>query len=96
MTQEQLRQRFQTWMRNTCMAASHLCRDGELYGGVNGCRRFARECAPAILDFGEYGEHNMGSTYSAICVIAYDLRPPVDAGKWLGWMREKLNEMKQK
>lgn len=85
---------FNHWMSATRGAARHLCRDGELYAGVNGCRRFARECAPAILDFGEYGEQHISATYSGICVIAYDLKPPVDAGVWLKWMREKLIEEK--
>jgi len=84
---------FQNWMNLTRNAASHLCCPGNLYAGVDGCRRLARECAPAILDFGEYGRKNISSTYSGICVIAYNLRPPVDAKTWLGWIREKITEM---
>ena len=85
---------FDEWMSATRSAAAHLCRDGELYGGVDGCRRFARECAPAILDFGNEGMKRISSTYSGICVIAYSLKPPVNAGKWLTWMREKIDELK--
>ena len=86
---------FNDWMSKTRAAASHLCVDGGLYAGVDGCRRFARECAPAILDF-EDGFKNISATYSGICVIAYDLRPPVDAKQWLGWIREKLGEEAEK
>ena len=85
---------FDTWMRRTREAAAHLCRDGEVYNGEEGCRRFARECGPAIYDFGEYGEKNISSTYSGICVIAYRLRPPVSAGQWFAWIREGYAEYK--
>lgn len=87
---------FQDWMSRTRTAAAHLCRPDGLYAGVEGCRRFARECAPAILDFGEYGERKISATYSGICVIAYDLRPPVNAAQWLDWMREAVAERKNK
>ena len=88
--------RFQNWMAATREAARHLCRDGELYSGSEGCRRFARECAPAILDFGEYGKKHISATYSGICVIAYDLKPPVNAAAWLNWIREKIAEQKKR
>ena len=93
---EENRNAFQDWMVRTRNAARHLCREDGLYAGESGCRRFARECAPAVLDFGEYGERQIGATYSGICVIAYDLRPPVSAAQWLGWIREVIEEEKNR
>ena len=62
--------------------------------GPDGAKRLGRECGPALLDFGEYGIKNIGATYSAICVIAYQLRPPVDAKIWLSAVREGYERAK--
>lgn len=89
---------FTTWMHIvSSVARTHCLHDG-IYAGTEGCRRFARECAPALLDFADERhapESFLGSTYSGICVIAYNLKPPVDAKDWLKWMRESLEEAKQ-
>lgn len=90
--QKDIDKMFQNWMNATGRAAMHLCVDGELYSGVEGAKRFARECGPAILDFGEYGEKHIGSTYSAICVIAYMLRPPIRANEWFESLREGIRK----
>lgn len=82
-------QRFQEWMRRVAMAvSSHCWSPDSLYYGPEGAKRLGRECGPALLDFGEYGIKNIGSTYGAICVIAYQLRPPVDAKAWLTAVRD--------
>lgn len=86
---------FSDWMRKTARAAMHLCVDGELYSGVEGAKRFAKECGPAILDFGEYGEKNIGSTYSAICVVAYMLKPPISAQEWFERLREGMERARR-
>lgn len=91
-----MEQKFQNWMSAVAHAPAEIFHGEGLYAGVDGCKRLARECASAIPDFGEYGEKNINATYSGICVIAYNLCPPVDAGVWLGWIREKLNELKNK
>lgn len=88
-------QKFQDWLSAVAHAPAEIFHGDGPYVGVDGCKRLARECAPAILDFGEYVEKNINSTYSGICVIAYNLRPPVDAGVWLGWIREKLVELQK-
>ena len=87
---------FRNWMSRVAHAPTELFHGDGIYADANGCKRLAHECATVILDFGEHGEKNINSTYSAICVIAYNLHPPVDAKVWLGWMREKLDEEKQK
>lgn len=78
---------FDHWMHRTAMTASKNCFGGGLYTGKDGARRLARECGYALPDFGEYGDKNAGATYSGICVIAYQLRPPLDAKEWLEIVR---------
>ena len=90
-----LRADFSAWMRRTAMAASAHCYSPDsLFYGPEGAKRLGRECGPALLDFGEYGEKEMGATYSAICVIAYQLRPPIDAKDWLAAVREGYERAK--
>lgn len=65
-------------------AAMWQCHDG-LYVGVEGCKRFARETGAALPDFSrdEKDLKDMcSSTYSGICVIAYQLKPPINANEW--------------
>lgn len=87
--------KFQNWMRSVANAARTHCLDpNSLYYGADGARRPGRECGPALLDFGSYGIKNIGSTYGAICVIAYSLKPPIDAAEWLNAVREGYNKAK--
>lgn len=90
--EQNISEKFNRWMSSTARAAAHLCTGGMLYDGKDGCHRFARECGAALPDFGDYGVNNIGATYGAICVVAYNLRPPVDASDWLEWMREGLRD----
>lgn len=82
---------FGEWMVRTRIAASRHCYGDGIFAGVEGAKRFARECGPALLDF-EDAKHSAESlaqnTYSGICVIAYQLRPPIDAKEWLKNIRE--------
>ena len=82
---------FGEWMIRTRLAASRHCYGGGIFAGVEGAKRFARECGPAVLDF-EDAKHSADSlaksTYSGICVIAYQLCPPIDAKEWLKNIRE--------
>ena len=67
-----------------------------MYFGSDGAKRFARECGYAIPDFTldrEKQDHLISSTYSAICVIAYRLNPPVNAKEWINGMREGRDEV---
>lgn len=79
---------FNSWMSSIAHAAMRICADPDSqYYGVDGAKRLARECGPALLDFPD-GIKNIGSTYSGICVIAYRLNPPIDAKDWLASVRE--------
>ena len=82
---------FTAWMSRVSSAAKHLClQEDGLYYGVEGAKRFARECGPALLDFPD-GEKQAAATYSGICVRAYDLRPPIDAGIWLTELKKGMS-----
>lgn len=87
--------KFNAYMSATARAAiRHTMAHEGLYHGAEGCRRLAREVAPALLDFKDFETNELiKCTYSGICVIAYNLKPPVDAGKWIGWIRERLKEL---
>ena len=85
---------FADWMSTMAQVAMRHClNEGGLYYGVEGAKRFARECGPALLDF-PGGERNAGSTYSGICVRAYDLKPPIDAKAWLMELRKGMDRAK--
>lgn len=83
---------FQNWMRAVSTRAKKLCNNpNDIYYGEDGCRRFAKECGYAIPDFTfdrDIQNEMIQSTYSCICVIAYDLKPPIDAKEWFAKMRE--------
>ena len=85
---------FLNWMTNVRLAAMRHCLDENgIYHGVEGAKRLARECGPALLDFPD-GEKYISSTYSGICVMAYDLRPPIDADVWFAELRKGLEHAK--
>ena len=90
------------YMSNVAHAAMRHClQDGGIYYGEDGCHRLARECGASYCDFERQGADAkdiaslMSATYSGICVIAYGLKPPVDAGTWLGWLREGYEYAKE-
>ena len=85
---------FNHYMERARNAAARHCADGGVYAGAEGAKRLARECGPAMLDFGDYGLRNLGSTYSGICVIAYALKPPIDAKTWLHELRFGMEKAK--
>lgn len=87
---------FRDWMRRVAGAAMCHCADENgLYHGREGALRLARECGPAIPCFHKYGEKNIGATYGAICVIAYNLKPPIDADEWLNALREGMRRARE-
>lgn len=83
---------FNRWMREIANAAVRHCHDG-MYVGEDGAKRFAREVGVALPDFSKDDKdlrYMMPSTYSGICVIAYDLRPPIDSKVWFTEMRKGI------
>lgn len=86
---------FLFWMTRVRLAAMRHCLDPDgIYYGEEGAKRFARECGPALLDFPD-GEKRISETYSGICVMAYDLKPPIDASVWFDEMRKGMRHAKQ-
>lgn len=83
---------FNIWMSQVAHAAFHLCYSPvDPYFGTEGCKQFARECGYAIPDFTmdrKEQDNLISCTYSGICVIAYRLKPPVDAKEWINGVRE--------
>ena len=93
---------FRHWMRSIASAAISHCLDPEgVYFGPDGAKRLARECGYAIPDFTlnkREQDDLISMTYSTICVIAYNLKPPIDASDWLGEMRngrDKVMEIRK-
>lgn len=86
---------FNDWMGRVARAAIRHTFDDGIYAGRAGAIRLARECGPALLDFPD-GIKQIHSTYSGICVIAYNLKPPIDAKEWLTTMREAYMAAKEK
>ena len=86
---------FSCWMTKLRLAAMRHClTKGGLYYGVEGAKRLARECGPALLDFEDY-EDLIDSTYSGICVTAYELRPPISEAVWLSELRRGMERAKR-
>ena len=84
-------------MADISHAATYQCYDG-LYYGEEGAKRFARECGAALPDFSRTEKDlraMCSSTYSGICVIAYRLRPPIDATEWQNGLNEGINKAMQ-
>ena len=92
-------QLFSRYMERVSHGAQRHCLpESGLYHGAEGCHRFANECGYAMRDFERSGidvDSLLKSTYSGICVIAYGLKPPVDAGAWIEWMREGLEKARK-
>lgn len=91
------RNKFRNWMTDISHAATYQCYDGLFYG-EEGAKRFARECGAALPDFSrtEKDLQDMcSSTYSGICVIAYNLRPPIDSKEWRKGLYEGINKAMQ-
>ena len=79
---------FNDWMRYCADSALRQCYEG-CYVGEEGAKRFAREVGPCLLDF---PDAEPGATYSGICVIAYGLKPPIDAKTWLTELHKGMDK----
>ena len=64
------------------------------YSGREGALRLAREYGYGLAEYPEKEAFDaLGRSYGMICVIGYDLKPPLDAKDWV---REVQKEMKRK
>lgn len=83
-------QTYVTAVRNA--AKRHCIAENGIYSGKNGALRLGREFGYGLGDFGQVGYDEIQSTYPALCVISYDLKPPVDASEWIAAVREGFHE----
>jgi hypothetical protein len=67
------------------------------YEGKDGACRLARDIGAGLNDILRQGESlksiksTVSGTYSVICVIFYNLNPPVDAKEWSKQIWSKIN-----
>ena len=75
----------------------HLANDPTgLYSGREGALRLAREYGYGLADYSDKEAFDaLGRSYGLICVIGYDLKPPVDAKEWVREVREAMNKRKE-
>lgn len=65
----------------------------EFYAGAKGAKRFAREFGYGLNDFNLTGKELndvIQSSYSSLCVRAYNLNPPIDAKVWFNEIRSQI------
>lgn len=63
----------------------HCLNPEGMYYGREGALRFAREYAVGLLDFPEKdAREELKCSYGKLCVLCYDLKPPIDASEWIG------------
>ncbi len=61
----------------------NLFAEGGIYHGKEGCLRLAREYGAGLADMPpDVAKDDLLSSYSALCVRAYLLRPPINAKEW--------------
>ena len=63
----------------------------QLYNGENGALRLAREYGYGLNDFNiKEREDVIKSSYSVLCVRFYNLKPPIDAKKWINEINKTI------
>jgi len=56
----------------------------DLYSGKEGCLRLAREYGRGLADYPEKEAlEALRASYGLICVIGYNMKPPIDAKEWV-------------
>lgn len=67
-----------------------------LYAGREGAMRLAREYGYGLADYPEKEAFDaLGRSYGMICVIGYDLKPPLDAKDWVREVRKGMERRKE-
>ena len=62
-----------------------------MYEGKEGALRLAREYGYGLRDFSEKERKEwIHSSYSCLCVMFYNLKPPIDAKDWITEIRSQL------
>lgn len=64
-----------------------------LYEGEEGCLRLAREYGYGLKDYSEKEQLNIiHNSYSSLCVIFYNLKPPINAKEWITEIDKVINK----
>lgn len=72
-------------------------RDCHLYQGEEGAKRLAREYGAGLADFAEKeAEDALRSSYTQVCVMGYDLQPPIDAREWIVEVKKGYERTREK
>ena len=76
----------------------HLANDPTgLYSGREGALRLAREYGYGLAEYPEKEAFDaLGRSYGMICVIGYDLKPPLDAKDWVREVRKAIERRKER
>ena len=62
----------------------HCLEDNGIYRGKDGALRLAREYGYGLTNFAEKeAKEELQSSYSRLCVRAYNLKPPIDNREWV-------------
>lgn len=73
-------------------ASRHCIEEDGIYYGKDGALRLAREYGYGLLDFSEKdAREELRSSYGKICVICFNLKPPIDAKEWITEIENKWN-----
>lgn len=71
------------YIKNVQQALSISLGNSDLYAGRPGALRLAREVGTCLQDSDEKeAQDYFDRSYNEVCVIGYDLKPPVDKKEW--------------
>ena len=66
------------------------------YSGREGALRLAQEYGYGLAEYPEKEAFDaLGRSYGMICVIGYDLKPPLDAKEWVREVRKGMERRKE-
>lgn len=66
------------------------------YEGRDGALRLAREYGVGLADYSEPERVEcMRGSYSGVCVIFYDLNPPISSKEWVDEIVNQINKLKK-
>lgn len=67
-----------------------------IYSGKTGARRIAREYGVGLADFSEdEARRFIRNSYTMVCVVGYNLKPPIDAKEWISEVQKAYENAKR-
>jgi hypothetical protein len=81
------------YLKRVATALAISLRNSNIYKGRDGALRLAREVGYCLNDFPpEEAYEAFRNSYNMVCVVGYDLKPPVSAKEWNEAVLSKLKE----